>query len=209
MDVVNAILSEEEVYDMPLETLSAFTLVFNSEMLKNVNDYIKNPAADKAVVEKLQACDSFALKGSLFDTQIADKNIPQMVREYDLRSLPDLAYNHEVNLPDVIDALTWLSKNESGLRATVAPRTEDKFNRAKKLMIEYQKNPQYAHQHDIPYIMDKFEYTLFCPKQEKSRKSDNSRLATNRIYWKMQLCAAKYLNHCITNGISRSVAGEC
>ena len=54
MDVVNAILSEEEVLDMPQETLSAFTAVFNSEMLRNVNDYMKRSDANPSVVTKLR-----------------------------------------------------------------------------------------------------------------------------------------------------------
>ena len=91
MDVVNAILSEEEVLDMPQETLSAFTAVFNSEMLRNVNDYMKRSDANPSVVNKLRKCGSLALKGSVFSTQVTDKNIQQMVRKCDLRSLPDLA----------------------------------------------------------------------------------------------------------------------
>ena len=55
MDVVNAILSEEEVLDMPQETLSAFTAVFNSEMLRNVNDYMKRSDANPSVVNKLRS----------------------------------------------------------------------------------------------------------------------------------------------------------
>ena len=62
MDVVNAILSEEEVLDMPQETLSAFTAVFNSEMLRNVNDYMKRSDANPSVVNKLRKCGSLALR---------------------------------------------------------------------------------------------------------------------------------------------------
>lgn len=209
MDVVNAILSEEEVLDMPQETLSAFTAVFNSEMLRNVNDYMKRSDANPSVVNKLRECGSLALKGSVFSTQVTDKNIQQMVRKCDLRSLPDLAYNHEVDLNEVIDALTWLSENEMELQATIAPRTEDKYKAALEEVTKYQKNPEFNHQHNIPVIMKSYKTTLFCPKQEKARKTDTSRLATNRLYWKMQLVASKYLDYCTSKGISRTIAGEC
>ena len=62
---------------MPQETLSAFTAVFNSEMLRNVNEYMKRSDANPSVVNKLRKCGSLALKGSVFSTQVTDKNIQQ------------------------------------------------------------------------------------------------------------------------------------
>lgn len=46
MDIIQDILSESEVLDMPMETLSAFVRLFNVNMNQKVEEYMSMPDAN-------------------------------------------------------------------------------------------------------------------------------------------------------------------
>ena len=74
MDIIQDILSESEVLDMPMETLSAFVRLFNVNMNQKVEEYMSMPDANPDVVEKLSMCVGDFVTESTFHLKVKDSD---------------------------------------------------------------------------------------------------------------------------------------
>lgn len=209
MDIIQDILSESEVLDMPMATLSAFIRLFNVNMNQKVEEYMSTPTASPEVVEKLSMCVGDFVTESTFHLKVKDRNTKAILMQNNMRDLPTLVYTHEVDVDDFILELKWLSANEDRLHATLPTRTSDMYKDALKAITDFQKDGSYAHPHDLVHIMKMFRSTLFCPPHAKPQSTGMRSLSLNKNRWKMQLRAAEYLKYCVENGISPDVAREC
>lgn len=209
MDIIQDILSESEVLDMPMATLSAFVRLFNVNMNQKVEEYMSTPTASPEVVEKLSMCVGDFVTESTFHLKVKDRNTKAILMQNNMRDLPTLVYTHEVDVDDFILELKWLSANEDRLHATLPTRTSDMYKDALKAITDFQKDGSYAHPHDLVHIMKMYRSTLFCPPHAKPQSTGMRSLSLNKNRWKMQLRAAEYLKYCMENGISPDVAREC
>lgn len=209
MDIIQDILSESEVLDMPMATLSAFVRLFNVNMNQKVEEYMNAPTANPEVVEKLSMCVGDFVTESTFHLKVKDRNTKAILMQNNMRDLPTLVYTHEVDVDDFILELKWLSANEDRLHATLPTRTSDMYKDALKAITDFQKDGSYAHPHDLVHIMKMYRSTLFCPPHAKPQSTGMRSLSLNKNRWKMQLRAAEYLKYCMENGISPDVAREC
>lgn len=209
MDIIQDILSESEVLDMPMATLSAFVRLFNVNMNQKVEEYMNTPTANPEVVEKLSMCVGDFVTESTFHLKVKDRNTKAILMQNNMRDLPTLVYTHEVDVDDFILELKWLSANEDRLHATLPTRTSDMYKDALKAITDFQKDGSYAHPHDLVHIMKMYRSTLFCPPHAKPQSTGMRSLSLNKNRWKMQLRAAEYLKYCMENGISPDVAREC
>lgn len=209
MDIIQDILSESEVLDMPMVTLSAFVRLFNVNMNQKVEEYMNTPTASPEVVEKLSMCVGDFVTESTFHLKVKDRNTKAILMQNNMRDLPTLVYTHEVDVDDFISELKWLSANEDRLHATLPTRTSDMYKDALKAITDFQKDSSYAHPHDLVHIMKMYRSTLFCPPHAKPQSTGMRSLSLNKNRWKMQLRAAEYLKYCMENGISPDVAREC
>ena len=209
MDIIQDILSESEVLDMPMVTLSAFVRLFNVNMNQKVEEYMNTPTANSEVVEKLSMCVGDFVTESTFHLKVKDRNTKAILMQNNMRDLPTLVYTHEVDVDDFISELKWLSANEDRLHATLPTRTSDMYKDALKAITDFQKDSSYAHPHDLVHIMKMYRSTLFCPPHAKPQSTGMRSLSLNKNRWKMQLRAAEYLKYCMENGISPDVAREC
>lgn len=209
MDIIQDILSESEVLDMPMATLSAFVRLFNVNMNQKVEEYMSTPTASPEVVEKLSMCVGDFVTESTFHLKVKDRNTKAILMQNNMRDLPTLVYTHEVDVDDFILELKWLSANEDRLHATLPTRTSDMYKGALKAITDFQKDGSYAHPHDLVHIMKMYRSTLFCPPHAKPQSTGMRSLSLNKNRWKMQLRAAEYLKYCMENGISPDVAREC
>ena len=209
MDIIQDILSESEVLDMPMVTLSAFVRLFNVNMNQKVEEYMNTPTVNPEVVEKLSMCVGDFVTESTFHLKVKDRNTKAILMQNNMRDLPTLVYTHEVDVDDFILELKWLSANEDRLHATLPMRTSDMYKDALKAITDFQKDGSYAHPHDLVHIMKMYRSTLFCPPHAKPQSTGMRSLSLNKNRWKMQLRAAEYLKYCMENGISPDVAREC
>lgn len=209
MDIIQDILSESEVLDMPMVTLSAFIRLFNVNMNQKVEEYMNTPTVNPEVVEKLSMCVGDFVTESTFHLKVKDRNTKAILMQNNMRDLPTLVYTHEVDVDDFISELKWLSANEDRLHATLPTRTSDMYKDALKAITDFQKDSSYAHPHDLVHIMKMYRSTLFCPPHAKPQSTGMRSLSLNKNRWKMQLRAAEYLKYCMENGISPDVAREC
>lgn len=209
MDIVPGILSEAEVISMPVETLYAFSRLFNTRMHMSVQDYMNAPDSNPEAVQKLEACLGEEADARVFHLKVRDKNIKTLLVQNNLRDLPELAYMNNLDLDEFIEQLQWLCDNESKLKATLPARTTDMYKEAMSLLKTYQSDQSIQHDHDLPGLLKAYKESLFCPRREKPRQTGMRSLAMNKARWKMQLRAAEYLRYCVKSGITADIAREC
>lgn len=209
MDIIQDILSESEVLDMPMETLSAFVRLFNVNMNQKVEEYTSMPDANPDVVEKLSMCVGDFVTESTFHLKVKDRDTKSLLMKNNMRDLPMLVYANDVDIDEFISELKWLSQNEDRLHATLPTRTGDMYKEALKAVTVFQKDKSFVHPHDLVRIMTMYRSTLFCPPHAKPQSTGMRSLSLNKNRWKMQLRAAEYLKYCMENGISPDVAREC
>lgn len=209
MDIIQDILSESEVLDMPMETLSAFVRLFNVNMNQKVEEYMSMPDANPDVVEKLSMCVGDFVTESTFHLKVKDRDTKSLLMKNNMRDLPMLVYANDVDIDEFISELKWLSQNEDRLHATLPTRTGDMYKEALKAVTVFQKDKSFVHPHDLVHIMTMYHSTLFCPPHAKPQSTGMRSLSLNKNRWKMQLRAAEYLKYCMENGISPDVAREC
>lgn len=209
MDIIQDMLSESEVLDMPMETLSAFVRLFNVNMNQKVEEYMSMPDANPDVVEKLSMCVGDFVTESTFHLKVKDRDTKSLLMKNNMRDLPMLVYANDVDIDEFISELKWLSQNEDRLHATLPTRTGDMYKEALKAVTIFQKDKSFAHPHDLVHIMTMYRSTLFCPPHAKPQSTGMRSLSLNKNRWKMQLRAAEYLKYCMENGISPDVAREC
>lgn len=209
MDVIEDIISEQEVFDMPEETLTLFSKLFNVNMTTSVEQYLCSPDARPEVVEKLNMCLGDAVLQTTFHLQVKDRNIRAMLIHNNMKDLPQLVYGHDIDVSEFIDQLTWLAENERNIRATLPARSSNLYKEALAAVTNFQKDRRFEHEHDLPALMKMYKQSLFCPAHEKPQNTGMRGLAMNKTRWKMQLKAAQYLKYCIENGISYDIAREC
>lgn len=209
MDIIKDILSEEEVLDMDVDTLSKLFKIFNMNMKQTLSEYADNQDSNKAVVAKINESFGDDLTKSTFHFKVKGKDIQGMLRDGSLRNLPTLAYNHEIDLGEFIEALDWLSANEHYLTAQMPARSKDEYEAALKAVTIFQHDSTLHHDHDLPTLLTVYKEVLFCPTREKPQTTGIRYLAANKDSWRMQKRAAEYLKYCIDNGISAINAREC
>ena len=209
MDVINEILSEEETMSMPEETLIAFSRVCNTDMKFQLASYLDNVDGLEEVKNKISKCIGDDVHRSTFHFKVKDEDIQALLRKANLKSLPVLAYNKEIDLDTLISKLEWLEDNEGSIRSELPTREKDDYKVAYEMICNFQRNPIYHHDHNIAELMRVFKDRLFCPPREKSTQTGIRSLSINKNFWKMQLKAAKYLKYCIDNNISYANAREC
>lgn len=209
MEVIEDILSENEVLDMSVETLAAFAKLFNTNMNKYVEDYINHPDANKDVVRKLVACIGDSVAMNTFHLQVKDKGVMSTLMQNNMRDLPILVYSNDIDIDEFITQLEWLTENEDRIRATLPARTSDMYKDALTRISKYQSLKDCHHDHDLVRLLKVYKQTLFCPSHEKPVNTGMRSLAMNKFRWKMQLKAALYLRHCLRNDISLDIAREC
>lgn len=209
MDVIPGILAEEEIVDMSAETLSALAKLFSASINSYILEYEKNQTANSEVKEKLSACIGESLDRNTFHIQVADAKVKELISQNNLRELPMLVYNNEVDLDTLIEQLTWLDENEGKLQATLPKRTKDDFNTAVKLVSEFQGDITKRHLHNLPALLVAHKSTLFCPPKKTEQSTGMRMLITGKNRWRMQLKAALYLKRCRDAGISYNIMREC
>lgn len=209
MDVIEDILSEDEIMNMPIDVLSSFYRILNTGMKNEISQYIANPGSKMEVVEKLSKCFGNDVTKSTFHLRVKENDSYSKIKGLRLRDLPILAYAGDVDLEEIIQYYDWLEKNEDNLQADISGRNRDDFNSALSNMSNYFDATPGKHEHDIPLIMVAYKETLFCPTREKEKSTCVKGYVQNKQRWKMQKRAAEYLKYCIDNGISITVAREC
>lgn len=207
-DIIEAILSEEEVIDMPSECLQAFVGVFNVQMKKVLLDYMMNPESNKEVVEKLDESVGADVKKSTFHMLVKDKRVGALLRDGSITRLAQMAYNNEINLQELIDQLEWLEKNNDKLQMTVQARTKDAYALATKEIAKFMQNPNARHTHKLDKLLLIYKDSLFCPKFEKATATGMRGLILNKDTRTLQKKYAEYLQLCIVNNISQSISKE-
>lgn len=110
MDIIQDILSESEVLDMPMETLSAFVRLFNVNMNQKVEVYMSMPDANPDVVEKLSMCVGDFVTESTFHLKVKDRDTKSLLMKNNMRDLPMLVYANDVDIDEFISELKWLSQ---------------------------------------------------------------------------------------------------
>lgn len=209
MDVIEDILSEEEVINMSLDVLAPFYKVLNTGMKDEISQYIANPKSNMEAVEKLSKCFGNDVTKSTFHLRVRENDSYTKIRSLRLQDLPIMAYAGDIDLDEIINYYDWLEKNEENLQADISGRNRDDFNEALTAMRNYFESSHVEHEYDIPLIMTAYKETLFCPTREKERSTCVKGYVQNKQRWKMQKRAAEYLKYCIDNGISLTVAREC
>ena len=208
MDVIKGFLSEQEVLDMPVNTLVAFSKTFSVTMKKYVSEYMENPEADPKVVDKLSVTVGDDVAISTFHYVVRGKGIPKLLYETRLTNMAQLVQNNELNLREYIDTLNWLTENESKIKPEIAPRNKSNFDVALEAMKEFMADRSVTHTHDLVSLMTIYKDKLFCPKREKAQSTGLSRLVENKKDRKLQLKAAEYHLCCQENNVSPAAARE-
>lgn len=209
MDVIPGILAEEEVLDMPSDALAALAKLFSASINSYILEYEKNQLANPEVKEKLSTCIGESLDRNTFHIQVADSKVRELINQNNLRELPMLVYNSEVDLDMLIEQLTWLDNNEGKLQATLPKRTKDDFDVAVKLVSDFQADSGKRHLHNLPALLVAHKSTLFCPPKKAEQSTGMRSLITGKNRWRMQLKAALYLKKCRDAGISYNIMREC
>lgn len=208
VQVLEDLLSEDEVLDMPDETLEAFVKMFSQELFKALVEYTESSSANAAVVEKLNTAVGSVITRNTFHTKVNERGIKATTYNSQLKVLPQKVFSGEIDVDSLIDDLTWLDNNTHNLSSTLPTRTKVMFDDALARIKEYEANPVVHHDNRISEQMVLYKDLLFFPKQTKPVETGMRSLTLNRNRWKMQLSAAKFLKYCIQNGISPEIARE-
>ena len=208
MDVIKGFLSEQEVLDMPVQTLVAFSKTFSVNMKKYVSEYIDSPEANKDVVDKLSVTIGDDVAISTFHYIVHGKGIPKLLYETRLTNLAQLVQDNEIDLHEYIDTLNWLTENESKIKPEIAPRNKDNYAVALSAIKEFMTDKTVHHDHNIAELMVTYKDSLFCPKREKAHSTGMAKLVDNKKDRKLQLKAAEYHLCCQENNISPNIARE-
>lgn len=208
MIILEDFLDEAEVLDMPDDTLVAFVKTFGEDLYQALAEYMDSPEANPEVLNKLQDTVGDIVVRNTFHNQVNDKGLKATIYNCRLKVLPDMIYSHRIDADELIQDLTWLDGNTGNLFATLPVRTKTMFEYAQAKIIEYERNPDYAHVNSISENMTKWKNILFLPKRKNAKATGMRNLSMNKNRWRMQLKAAEYLKYCVEHGISQNVARE-
>ena len=206
--VLEDLLSEDEVLDMPDETLEAFVKMFSQELFKALIEYTESSGANPAVTEKLNTAVGSIITRNTFHTKVNARGIKATTYNSQLKVLPQKIFSGEIDADALIEDLTWLDENTHNLSSTLPMRTKVMYDDALARIREYEANPVVHHDNHISEQMILYKDLLFFPKQTKPVETGMRSLTLNRKKWTMQLAAAKYLKYCVQNGISPEIARE-
>lgn len=209
MEIIEDILSEQEVLDMPEETLTSFSKLFNASMNNKVEEYLANPEASPEVVEKLNICLGDAILQNTFHLHVKDRKIKSLLLHNNMKDLPMLVYGHDIDVDEFIEQLEWLSDNEKNIRATLPARSAMTYRTVVDEISQFQEDKSVPHDHNLPVLLRMYKQSLFCPTHEKPQSTGMRGLSMNKSRWKMQLKAAIYLKYCVDNSIAYDIAREC
>lgn len=208
MEIIEDILSDSEIKDMPNDCLVAFCKILSPASKDVLVSYMNGEGGDPAVKEKLKETVGDYLLSSTFHLRVRERNITTLLRNYNLHTLPAQAYSGDTNINQCVKELQWLEDNERLITATVPARTKNDYDKAVRLMSAYQSDSSAVHEHNIPAILRVYKNLLFCPPREKDVPTGIGFLNSNKTSWKMQKRAAEYLKYCIDNGVFQANSRE-
>lgn len=207
-DILEGLLSENEVLDMPEETLEAYVRLFSQVLFKDLVDYMESSGANAEVVSKLKDVVGSVIARSTFHNKVKERGIKSTTYENKLKLLPQRIFSGELDVDVLIEDLTWLDDNSHNLASTLPLRTKEMYENGLELIRQYEANPFAAHDNNISEQMVLYKDLLFFPKQVKPVETGMRSLTLNKKKWKMQLRAAEYLKYCKENGVSPEIARE-
>ena len=198
MDILNSLLSEEEVMEMSDECLTAFIKVLDIRYIKSIASYIKEGRKD--VSDKLIECGKIYIAPMIILNEILNlptvsiKRLPTLVKEVS---------TGDINLQEYSYALDAITKYKDEMTSLLPGRNSATYNEALELIIQYENSSSHR-THNISAYMRSVKSMFLPTKKETSRNTGLSSYIKRMDDFEMQKVSLDFIKKCLDRNIYKT-----
>jgi hypothetical protein len=192
MDVLQDILSEQDILSLKDDSMEALVRLLDDMLAKRFMEYYNNPDANPEVKQRIQEKLMPTIERILFSQSVIERGLADFISKISLDSL----YIEHINRDKMIEDLEWLQQHKDKLKATLEPRRLMDF----KMFIDGLDGKA--------YLRVKANKDMFYTQRERVRGTGVRKIIEMTSVWEMALLGLKYRAYVESNGIHENYWGK-
>lgn len=195
MDLIPSLLGEAEFREFTPSDYVTFETIIDDNIAKFIRDYMRNPEADKALVQAIQDNIGDTVTSYTMHFEMIERGIIDMLD----RLTPESLLAPDCDLDTLEDKLTYLNDNYNKIKFEIEPRTKDDYSEFLDMMknlirrmIARGIQPTYP---DIIKRIESNKFVFYIPN-DKGHPTGCNTIIRRMNQWKACLSGVKYLKYC-------------